>query len=271
MSELELITIASLHHFIFDGVEIRAFDIEGIRFVVGSDICKALEITAVGRAVSRLDDDDKITLRRSDTLLTTKGIWEHFAPQVQSVVLMTENGTTDLILESRKPKAREFRRWLTHVVWPSIRDTGSYNAPPALTDDEIVHKALSITAARVEVLTARVAELEPKGEAYDEFLDSRDAMSMKLTGEYLGWGRNQLLAQLREAKILRTGGINHNLPYARYDRYFHVIPFTAELGNGKVLHTAQVLVWPESLDWIRSRIGMGPRKPRPRDWGTGPR
>ncbi|CAG6851071.1 hypothetical protein PICSAR240_03908 [Mycobacterium avium subsp. paratuberculosis] len=48
--------------------------------------------------------------------------------------MVSENGATDLILDSRKPEARRFRRWLTHEVWPAIRDTGSYSTAPPLTD-----------------------------------------------------------------------------------------------------------------------------------------
>lgn len=71
----------------------------------GGDICSALEITAVGRALARLDDDDKASLRRSDTGGLTPGIWEQIDPRVQSVVLVTENRATDLILQWRKPGA----------------------------------------------------------------------------------------------------------------------------------------------------------------------
>lgn len=362
MSELEPITIAVMHHLVFDGVDIRAFDIEGSRFVVGADICRGLNITASGQMMSRLNPDDKITLRRSDTLSSTTGIWEHFASQVQTVVLVTESGARNLArmahrldalpdvqgwftatspfdsVRQVRPDGTEFwsardlmslmgysswrnfevpieramktaenqgldvenqfarsrklagqrrqgggnaaldyqlSRYAAYLVAmngdPNIAEvaaaqhyfavkTREAETRPALTDDEIVHKALAITAARVRTLTAKVAELEPKAEAYDEFLESGDALSMKVAGEYLGWGRNQLLARLREEKILRSGGANHNLPYAQYDRKFHVVPFTTPIGDGKVLHASQVLVWPGSLDWIRDRVGMGPRK-----------
>lgn len=362
MSELEPIITATLHCFVFDGVDIRAFDIEGSRFVVGSDVCKALGIGNPSDAMSRLDADDKITLCRSDTLVITKGIWEHFAPQVQSIVLVTDGGVADLF-QSLRPKDFRFQDWFSDQATVSPFDTirktradgsefwsardlmplmgysmwhhfetpirramktaenqgmdvaalftrsrektggrpredfemvryaaylvamnGDPNIPEvaaaqhyfavktreaettrlALTDDEIVHKALAITAARVESLTARVQELEPKGRAYDQFIDSRDALPMKLAGEYLGWGQNQLLARLRAEKILRSGGPSHNLPYARYDQYFHVVPFTIPTKNGQVLHKAQTCVWPDTLDWLVERIGMGPRKPRPR-------
>ncbi|UKO61718.1 hypothetical protein KYG70_05345 [Mycobacterium avium subsp. paratuberculosis] len=73
-------------------------------------------------AVTRLDEADVAT-----TDIRSGG-------QIRKVTVVSENGATDLILDSRKPEARRFRRWLTHEVWPAIRDTGSYSTAPPLTD-----------------------------------------------------------------------------------------------------------------------------------------
>lgn len=244
----------------FEESTVRILLHDGEVFWVGKDVCEVIGIRAYRDALTQLEADERVSMA-----VDTPG-------GEQSMTCVNEAGLWSLMFISRSPKVKPFRRWVTHEVLPAIRQTGTYSVHPMLPKDHAA--ALRAYADEVEahaLTQARVAALEPKGEAYDEFLDSRDAMSMKLAGEYLGWGRNQILDQLRKEEILRSGGANHNLPYARYDRYFHVIPFTAELSNGRVLHTSQVLVWPESLDWIRSRIGMGPRKPRPRDWGTGPR
>lgn len=171
--------MSAVELFAFERHQIRTLTIGGRKLAVAADICAALELSNPSMAVSRLDDDDKAVLRRSDTLNSTDGIWETFAPQVQSVGLVTEDGATDLVLESRKPEARRFRRFLTHEVWPSIRDTGSYSTAPALTEDEIIHHALAITARRVEELTERVAELEPKAEVADRLLDAEGDLSVK--------------------------------------------------------------------------------------------
>src|SRR6202162_4408328 len=135
----ELVTVP--HVFQFDVAPIRVFDIGACRAAVASDICAALDIKDTTKAVAKLDEDDKWTLHRSDTPACIRGIWEQFAPQVQVVILVSEDGATDLILESRKPQARAFRRWLTHVVWPAIRDTGTYTVAPALEGEELLAKA----------------------------------------------------------------------------------------------------------------------------------
>lgn len=366
MSELEHIIRATKHTFVFGGVEIRTFDIEGSRFVVGSDVCEALNITNPTDTMSRLDSEDKITLLRSDTLDTTEGIWENFKPQVQSIVLMTETGAKNLArmvhwrpavladvqgwfgaaspfdsIRRVRPdgteywSARDLMPLMGYSKWENFekpikramktsenqgldvdhqfmrsqklavqRRQGGGNAAldyelsryaaylvamngdpniaevaaaqhyfavktreaetrPALTEDEIVHQALAITARRVEALTAKVKELEPKAEAYDEFINSYDCLDMKEAGEYMGWGPNQILNRLREEKILRTGGSSHNLPYACYDTHFMVVPVTKRSTSGRVMRFPKTLIRPDSMDWVKSRIGMGPRKARP--------
>lgn len=250
MSELAVLPINAA----FEDEVVRMILLDGEAFWSCKDACEAMGISKYRNAMSQLDADERTTHQ----VQTPGGL--------QTMVFVNEPGLWSLMMISRSPKVKAFKRWITHEVLPAIRETGSYSVKPRVP--QTLPEALRAYADEVEareLAQARVAELEPKGEAYDEFIDSRSALSMKLAGEYLGWGRNQLLARLREEGILRTGGANHNLPYAQYDRHFQVVPWTQEVRDGKVLHAAQTMIWPESLDWIRRRVGMGPRKPRPRD------
>lgn len=115
-----------------DAYQVRTVEIDGRRWAVAADICAALDIDNPTKAMARLDEADKMVLRRSDTLTSNQGIWAAFAPQVQSIGLVSEDGATDLVLDSRKPQARRFRRFLTHEVWPAIRDTGTYRSAAEL-------------------------------------------------------------------------------------------------------------------------------------------
>ena len=153
--------------FQFDGsATIRTVDIDGKRWAAAADICKALDIKDVRRAVSRLDEADRLsTPIRSGN-------------QNRNMLVVSEDGATDLVLESRKPEAKRFRRFLTHEVWPSIRKTGSYNAAPALTEDEIVQQALAITTRKVEALTAKVAELAPAAKSWNHLADAKGNYSV---------------------------------------------------------------------------------------------
>src|SRR5690606_23163575 len=104
---------------------------------------------------------------------------------------------------------------------------------PALSEDEIVHRALAITARRVEALTERVAELEPKAEFFDDLMDADGCYSFKAAAHALGWGRNVLMRELRRCGVL-TG---QNLPYQRYAHHFKVVPRTFTR-NGETFATA---------------------------------
>lgn len=123
--------------FAYKHTKIRAVTVEGKRWAVAADICAFLALTNPTVSLNRIDDDDKLTISRSDTLSSHSALWDQFAPQVQQVALVSEEGATDLVLDSRKPDARRFRRWLTHTVWPSIRETGSYSVEPIDLSDPI--------------------------------------------------------------------------------------------------------------------------------------
>lgn len=82
---------------------------------VAKDVCSVLEISNVGNALARLDDDEKTSIRLTDVSMGTP-----------YVAVVNEPGLYSLILRSRKPEAKAFKRWVTHEVLPSICETGMY-------------------------------------------------------------------------------------------------------------------------------------------------
>jgi prophage antirepressor-like protein len=103
-------------------------------------VCAALELTNPSKTAQGLDDDEKTTLTNSE------GQAGH-GPQ--EFLIINESGLWSLVLRSRKPEARRFKRWLTSEVIPALRQTGSYGAP-ALASGE--NAALQITAMRDAIL-----------------------------------------------------------------------------------------------------------------------
>lgn len=85
---------------------------------VAADVCRVLEIGNSRHAVSRLDDDEKDDVAINDAI-----------GRSQATTTISESGLYALILTSRKPQARQFRRWVTGEVLPQIRRTGTYVAP----------------------------------------------------------------------------------------------------------------------------------------------
>lgn len=102
------------------GSNIRAFLLNGEPHFFAADICRALEIQNPTDALERLDPDEH-------TLVSTEGIPGARNPQARAV---SEPGLYALIMGSRKPEAKAFRRWVTHDVLPSIRKTGGYQLAP---------------------------------------------------------------------------------------------------------------------------------------------
>ena len=88
---------------------------KGETFFVGKDVAEALGYTNTPKAIrDHVDDDDKLTER-----FVLSG-------QARSVVIINESGLYALVLSSKLPQAREFKRWVTAEVLPQIRQTGGY-------------------------------------------------------------------------------------------------------------------------------------------------
>lgn len=121
----------------------------------------------------------------------------------------------------------------------------------ALTEDEIVHQALQITARKVAELTERVAELEPKADFYDELMDADGCYTMQAAANIIRWGRNVMMRELRRAGVLQ----GNNLPYQRYAHHFKVIPGTrTHPKTGELIPTATTHVLPSGIEFIRKRL-----------------
>jgi prophage antirepressor-like protein len=104
------ITISS-----FNSKQVRVIKIDGEHWFVAKDLCNILEIKNVSDSLSRLDDDEK------DIALTdTPG-------GKQEMAIVSESGMYALVLSSRKPEAKSFRKWVTSELLPTLRKTGSYH------------------------------------------------------------------------------------------------------------------------------------------------
>lgn len=98
--------------------EIRTVEIEGEPYFVGKDVAVILGYKDTADAIKRhVDDDDKLTRCFTDS------------GQNREMYIINESGLYSLVLSSKLPSAKRFKRWITSEVIPSIRKTGSYNKP----------------------------------------------------------------------------------------------------------------------------------------------
>jgi prophage antirepressor-like protein len=127
--------------FQFESNEIRAIrDPQGNPLFVAGDVCRVLDLQNVTAALNRLDDDERGLVQ-----LTTLG-----GPQQTAVV--SESGLYSLILGSRKPNARDFKRWITHEVLPAIRKTGSYMTQPTTPAQAVLALAQQLVDQETRLL-----------------------------------------------------------------------------------------------------------------------
>ena len=115
---------------VYKNSPIRIVEKDGEPWFVARDVCKVLEITKVDSAIRNLDADEK----GAHTVSTPGGN--------QEMTIVSEAGLYSLILRSRKPEAKAFKRWVTHEVLPSIRKTGAYLSP-GMSNEQV--KALVAT------------------------------------------------------------------------------------------------------------------------------
>lgn len=102
-----------------DKDEFRVVDKNGEPWFVLGEVCKKLGIVNTGAAASSLDDDERMTIANPDSQKGTRG-------GAQKMIIINESGLYSLVLRSRKPEAKRFKKWITSEVLPSIRKTGSY-------------------------------------------------------------------------------------------------------------------------------------------------
>lgn len=148
--------------FNFNEHQVRVVTIDGEPWFVLTDLAKVLDIAAVGRLASRLDEG----VRQTHTLQTAGG--------AQKVIIVSESGMYEVVIRSDKPEAAAFRRWITGTVLPEIRKTGSYGAPKELTEQQIVFQALTILKSKNEELEAKVEADAPKVAYVDQFVARDD-------------------------------------------------------------------------------------------------
>lgn len=146
-------------YFSLNDFQLRVIIREGEPWFVAADVCAALELGNVTNALKRLDEDEL-------ALISIKG----FARGNDLVNLVSEPGLYSLILGSRKPEARQFKRWVTHDVLPSIRKTGSYSLKRQVPFDRQLARCQSLVLqiVRCEDVFGRHALVQLAKVAYAE-------------------------------------------------------------------------------------------------------
>lgn len=203
MNELQIFNNAE-----FGGI--RGLEINDEPWFVGKDVALALGYTNPQKAVrDHVDEEDRM-VNESFTVNGTQG------------VLINESGLYSLVLSSKLPSAKKFKRWITSEVIPSIRKHGGYlNGQNELSPEELMAKALMVAQQTLADREKRIAELTvtnqimaPKADYFDELVDRNLLTNFRETAKQLGVKEKVFIQFLLDKKYIYRDKRGKLMPYA---------------------------------------------------------
>lgn len=195
--------------------QVRVLTIADEPWFVAVDVCRALDIKNGRDALNRLDEDEKMSVVSTDAHSGRRG-------GAQQYNVINEPGLYALILGSRKPEAKAFKRWITHEVIPAVRKHGGYLTDQKLweiaTSPEVLHKLTGDLLAerrRNDRLTEENQLLQNKAQYYDCFIDAETYTNLRETAKELAVSERKLARFLIDAGFAYRAPAGHLLPYAK--------------------------------------------------------
>lgn len=198
MSELEIFEYASS--------QVRTVMVDGEPWVIAADVCAVLEIGRPQDSVRYLDEDE-----RGTCLVDTPS-------GEQQMLIVSEAGLYSLILRSRKPEAKQFKRWVTHDLLPQVRRTGSYGQPAAIPTHAEALRGWATEIEAREAAEAEAAALVPRAQLADQLLTADGDLAVADAAKALQrggvvTGQNRLFEVMARIGWLYRGGDKRWRPY----------------------------------------------------------
>lgn len=224
---------------------IRTLIINDEPYFVGKDVAEILGYTNPQKAIrDHIDEEDK-TVNKSFTVNGTKGI------------LINESGLYSLILSSKMPNAKKFKRWVTSEVLPAIRKHGVYAVDQLLNDPDMLIAALtklkvereknSALMAKVAVQNQQIVEMKPKASYYDVVLNCKDLVAISVIAKDYGWSANRMNQYLHDKGIQFKQGNKIWLLYQKYAEMGYTSTKTHSYpGSDGTMHTKVHTYWTQA-------------------------
>ena len=173
--------------------EIRTLMINDEPYFVGKDVAEVLGYQNGSRDVNRhVDEEDKLTHQ-----ISASG-------QNRNMTIINESGLYSLILKSKLPSAKKFKRWVTSDVLPTIRKHGMYAKEELLDNpDLLIEVASRLKEERTKRLIAeqQVKELKPKADYYDKILANKSLMTISVIAKNYGMSANKMNQTLHKLGV----------------------------------------------------------------------
>ena len=236
MSELQIFKNAEFG-------SIRTLTINGEPYFVGRDVAEILGYSNSRKALAdHVDEGDK-GVTKCDTLGGT-----------QEMTVINESGLYSLILGSKLPTARRFKRWVTSEVLPTIRRHGVYAVDEVLANpDMLIEALLQLKAEReinqalketVAVQNRQIVEMKPKASYYDVVLNCKDLVAISVIAKDYGWSANRMNQYLHQKGVQYKQGNKIWLLYQKYAEMGYTNTKTHSYpGNYGTMHTAVHTYW----------------------------
>ena len=225
---------------------IRTMERDGAPWFVGKDVAEALGYSKSRDAVStHVDGEDKATVAFHD------------GSQNRNMVVINESGLYALVLGSKLPTAKKFKRWVTSEVIPSIRKHGGYiNGQENMTPEELMASALLMAQktladrdARISTLTVENQIMLPKAEYFDQLVERNTLLNFRETAKALDVPPKKFVSFLLEKKYVYRDKKGKLLPYEhKNDGLFEVKESVNEKTNWS---GAQTLITPKGRETFR--------------------
>ena len=236
MSELQIFKNAEFG-------SVRTLTINDDPYFVGKDIAEILGYTNPSKALAdHVDEDDKLN-NESLSSLGQRGGW-----------IINESGLYSLILSSKMPNAKKFKRWVTSEVLPAIRKHGIYAIDEVLNNPDMLIAALTELKAereKTKLLTETVAvqkqqisEMKPKASYYDVVLNCKDLVAISVIAKDYGWSANRMNQYLHKKGVQYKQGNKIWLLYQKYSELGYTSTKTNSYsGSDGTVHTKPHTYW----------------------------
>ena len=236
--------------FMYGAAEVKTININNEPWFLAKDICDVVDIKNTAQALDGLDEDEKLVYA------------VHISGQSRDSWFVNEPGLYTLIIRSRKPEAKKFKRWITHEVIPSIRKHGAYmtdnTIEKVVTDPDFLIQlanALKLEQTARKAAEQRaleqertIKEQETPVAIYNLAIAANNSMSMQEVAKSLNTGRTRLYRILREEGIIMK---DSTLPYQRYIEagYFKVVERPRASGDS-IVNDPATRVMAKGFDFI---------------------
>lgn len=193
---------------------VRTVKIENEPWFVGKDVAVALGYVKPIQAVhNNVDEDDCLK----------KGLMDSMGRN-QETILINESGLYALIFGSRLESAKQFKKWVTSEILPSVRKTGGYiSGQETLSDDDLLERALMVAQRRIaereKVISEqekKIAELKPESDYFRAVCDARLLTNFRDAGKELGMSQSQFVGWLKREGYIYTTNAGEIRPMEAY-------------------------------------------------------